>query len=40
MKNVKSRRMRLMGHCACMERKEMHTGFWWGNPNKREQLKM
>jgi hypothetical protein len=21
-----------------MERKEMHKGFWWGNPNKREHL--
>ena len=28
----------MIGHCACMERKEMHKGFWWGNPNKREHL--
>jgi hypothetical protein len=30
--------MGLMGYCACTERKEMHTGFWWGNLNKREHL--
>jgi len=36
--NLKSRRMRMMGHCAYMERKKMHKGFWWGNPNKRDDL--
>jgi hypothetical protein len=24
----------MMGQCVYMERKEMHEGFRWGNPNK------
>ena len=28
----------MVGYCACMERKEMYKGFWWGNSNKREHL--
>jgi hypothetical protein len=27
---IKSRRMRLAGHVARMEKREVHTGFWWG----------
>jgi hypothetical protein len=37
-KNLKPRRMRLMDHCVYKERKEMRTGFRWGNLNKREHL--
>jgi hypothetical protein len=28
---VKSRRMRWAGHVACIVRREVYTGFWWGN---------
>ena len=27
---IKLRRMRWAGHVACMGRKEVHTGLWWG----------
>jgi hypothetical protein len=28
---MKSRRMRLAGHVARMAKREVHTGFWWGD---------
>jgi hypothetical protein len=28
---IKLRRIRLVGHVACMGRGEVYTGFWWGN---------
>jgi hypothetical protein len=28
---IKSRRLRWVGHVACMGRGEVYTGFWWGN---------
>jgi hypothetical protein len=28
---IKSRRMRWVGHVARMGKKEVHTGFWWGD---------
>jgi len=30
--------MRWAEHVAYMERGEMHTGFWWGDPRWRDQL--
>jgi len=34
---MKSRRMRLAGHLACMgEREEVFTGFWLGGPKGRD----
>ena len=30
--------MRWTWNVACMERKEMHTRFWWGNLKEREHL--
>jgi hypothetical protein len=35
---VKSRRMRLAGHVACMGRGEVYTGFLWGNLRERNHL--
>jgi len=35
---VKSRRVRWVGHIACMRRGEAHTGFWWGNLRERDNL--
>jgi len=32
---IKLRRMRWVGHVACMEES---TGFWWGNLRERDQL--
>jgi hypothetical protein len=32
----KSRRMRLVGHVARMERRGMRVGYWWGNQTRRE----
>jgi hypothetical protein len=29
---IKSRRMRWAGHVARMGKREVHTGFWWGDP--------
>ena len=28
----------MCGHVGCIERREMHKGFWWGNPKKRDDL--
>jgi hypothetical protein len=33
-----SRRMRWVGHVACMGREAAYTGFWWGNVKERDQL--
>jgi hypothetical protein len=35
---MKSRIMRWEGHAACMGKREMHTGFWWGRPQGRRPL--
>jgi hypothetical protein len=35
---IKSRRMRWVGHVVRMERKEVHTGFWWGNLREGDHL--
>ena len=35
---IKSRRMRLAGHVACMGRCEVHTGIWSGNWKERGHL--
>jgi len=35
---IKSRRMRWAGHVACMGRREVYTGFWWGNLRERDRL--
>jgi hypothetical protein len=26
------------GHEACTGRRQVYTGFWWGNPRKRDHL--
>jgi hypothetical protein len=36
---IKSRRMRWAGHVACMGGREVHTGFWWGNPMEGDHLR-
>jgi hypothetical protein len=28
---IKSRRMKWAGHVACMGKREVQTGFWWGD---------
>jgi len=33
---IKSRRIRLAGHVACMGRGEVYTGFWWGDMKERD----
>jgi hypothetical protein len=33
---IKSRRMRWVGHVACMG--HAYTGFWWGNQSKRDHM--
>jgi len=35
---IKSRRMRWVGHVACMGRGEVYTWFWWGNLTERDCL--
>ena len=35
---IKSRRMRLAGHVACMGGGEAYTKFWWGKPEVKRQL--
>jgi hypothetical protein len=30
--------MRWVDQVACMGKREMHTGFWWGNLKEREPL--
>ena len=33
---IKLKRMRYVGHVACMRRGEAYTGFWWGNLRERD----
>jgi hypothetical protein len=35
---IKSRRMRWAWHVACMGKREMHTGFWWGDLSEGDHL--
>ena len=35
---IKSRRMRWTGHVACNGRRDVITGFWWGNERQRDEL--
>jgi len=35
---IKSRRMKLAGHVACIGWGEVYTGFWWGNLRERDHL--
>ena len=35
---IKSRRMTWAGHVARMGRREVYTGFWWGNQRERDHL--
>jgi hypothetical protein len=35
---IKSRRMRWTGHVARMARREVHTGFWWGDLREGDHL--
>jgi hypothetical protein len=35
---IKSRRMRWVGHVACMVEGGMYTVFWWGNLRERDHL--
>jgi hypothetical protein len=35
---IKSRSMRLAGHVARMGKREVHTGFWWGDLKEGDQL--
>ena len=37
-REIKSRRMRLVGRAARMGRGEVYTGFWWGNLRERDQM--
>ena len=37
MRVIKSRRIRWAENVACMGRKEVATGFWWGNRRERDQ---
>jgi hypothetical protein len=37
---IKSRRMRCLGHVAHMGRGEVHSGLWWGNMRKRDNLEV
>jgi hypothetical protein len=35
---IKLRRMKWAGHVACMWTGKVHTGFWWGEPDRRRVL--
>jgi hypothetical protein len=35
---IKSRRLKWEGHVARRERREVHTGFWWGKVRERDHL--
>jgi hypothetical protein len=35
---IKSRRIRGAGHVARMGKREVHTGFWWGNLREGDHL--
>jgi hypothetical protein len=35
---IKSRRMRWAGHIARMRKREVHTGFWWGDLKEGDHL--
>jgi hypothetical protein len=35
---IKLRRMRWAGHVARMEKREVHTGFWWGDLRESDHL--
>jgi hypothetical protein len=35
---IKSRRMRRAGHVACMGKREVHAGFWWGDLREGDHL--
>jgi hypothetical protein len=36
---IQSRRKRSAGHVALMKRREVHSGFRWGNLRKRDHFK-
>jgi hypothetical protein len=38
-RQIKSRRMRWVGHVACMGEGETCTGFWWESPKEKDNLK-
>jgi hypothetical protein len=35
---IKSSRMKWAGHVSRMERRGMHTGYWWGKPESKRPL--
>ena len=35
---IKSRGTGQAGHVKCVERREMHEEFWWGNLKERDQM--
>jgi hypothetical protein len=39
-RGIRSRRIRCLGHVACMERKKYMQGFGWKNLKERERLKV
>jgi hypothetical protein len=36
--NIIPRRIKLSVYVAGMGKREVHTGFWWGNPSERDHL--
>jgi len=37
---IKSRKLRWAGHVALCGRREVYTGFWWGNLKERDHLEV